>query len=271
MEKETCEKLIPDYVLGKLSSKDGKEFLSCIAKHQDLQERLSEWKNFSTDFDAMDVAPSGQMDATFYSFLDEASSVAHTKEDSPKVKVFSIFQSKIYAPLIAASVMLLIGLFIGKQWASSTIETTNSAITDVEIQASKKETEDVRTQLVISLADQPSAARRLEAISESKKLNTATDKVIEALFKMLNHDQNVNVRLAAVTSLSKYVDNPIVREGLVMSIIQQDSPHVQIALADLMVTLKEKESINSIEQLLDTPNMDAVVKQKLQESINQII
>jgi hypothetical protein len=88
---------------------------------------------------------------------------------------------------------------------------------------------------------------------------------------MLNTDTNVNVRLAAVTSLSKYVENPKVREGLVMSITKQESPLVQIALADLMVTLKEKKSINSMETLLQQPDINIHVKQKLEESIKQII
>ena len=88
---------------------------------------------------------------------------------------------------------------------------------------------------------------------------------------MLNTDSNVNVRLAAVTSLSNYVENPIVREGLVMSIAKQESPMVQIALADLMVKLQEQQSIDSMEELLNKANTNDVVKQKLEESINQII
>jgi len=88
---------------------------------------------------------------------------------------------------------------------------------------------------------------------------------------MLNTDTNVNVRLAAVTSLSKYVDNPKVREGLILSITKQESPLVQIALAELMVTLKEQKSIDSMETLLQKPDINSAVKQKLEESIKQII
>jgi len=51
----------------------------------------------------------------------------------------------------------------------------------------------------------------------------------------------------------------------------QDSPLVQIALADLMVALQEKASVESMKQLLEQPNIDRTVKQKLQESINHII
>lgn len=176
--------------------------------------------------------------------------------------------SRFVMPLLAASLVLLFGFLIGKQ--SNTSNSTE--IVNVEsVNDIKQETNELRTQLVMTLADEQSASKRLQALSEASKLDTATEQVILALFKMLNEDTNVNVRLAAVASLSKYVDNPKVREGLVMSITKQNSPLVQIALAELMVTLKEQTSINSMETLLKKPDINSAVKKKLEESIKQII
>jgi len=270
MESNECRERIPDYVLGKLSSEEETAFLKCIEANEGLQEELNDWREIQSKLDTSE-APSSTMDDSFYAFLDKEVQKESDEQNNKGGKVRRLFGSQFFIPLMAASVMLLFGLFLGKQWGASEIEKGDAMVIDTQIQESKKETEDVRTQLVISLADQTSAARRLEAASEASKLNIATDKVIQALFKMLNEDDNVNVRLAAVNSLSKYVDNPTVREGLVMSIVNQDSPHVQIALAELMVTLKEKESIESIEELLNKPDTNEAVKVKLQESINQII
>ena len=178
--------------------------------------------------------------------------------------------SRFVMPLLAASLVLLFGFLIGKQ--SNTNTTNSTEIVNVEsVNDIKQETNELRTQLVMTLADEQSASKRLQALSEASKLDTATEQVILALFKMLNEDTNVNVRLAAVASLSKYVDNPKVREGLVMSITKQNSPLVQIALAELMVTLKEQTSINSMETLLKKPDINSAVKKKLEESIKQII
>lgn len=271
MESNECRERIPDYVLGKLTSEEEAAFLKCIESNEGLKAEFNDWREIQSNLD-ISQEPSSAMDDSFYDFLEKE---VQKESEEPNTKgggrVRGLFGSQLFIPLMAASVMLLFGLFLGKQWGASEIEQGDALVIDTQIQESKKETEDVRTQLVISLADQTSAARRLEAASEASKLNIATDKVIQALFKMLNEDDNVNVRLAAVNSLSKYVDNPTVREGLVMSIVHQDSPHVQIALAELMVTLKEKESIESIEELLNKPDTNEAVKVKLQESINQII
>jgi len=71
--------------------------------------------------------------------------------------------------------------------------------------------------------------------------------------------------------MAKYAETPEVRMELVKSIGLQDSPLVQIALADLMVALQEKTSIESMKELLEKPDIDTTVKQKLEESINHII
>ncbi len=275
MEAQEFKELIPDYVLGKLTVQQEKEFKAYLKTYPELYKEIEDWEVIKNGLDSNEFEPSESMDVTFYDFLDSQTNANSAIEDSKikqlvnhKPNVFS--RNNVLIPLLAASIMLLFGFFIGKGWneSSATVETK---YVDMDIQESRKETDEVRTQLVMSLADESSASKRLKAVSEASKFDNATDKVIVALFKMLNTDTNVNVRLAAVASLSKYVDNPKVREGLVMSITKQESPLVQIALAELMVTLKEQTSINSMETLLQKPDINSAVKEKLEESIRQII
>ena len=264
MKAQEFEALIPDYVLGKLTQSQDEAFGKYLNEHPNA---LDQWNALKNELEHS-FEPSAKMDATFYNFLNAETN----KDQTPKVVQLetnskpSIF--KKFLPLIAASVMLLLGFFIGKESQPKVVE---PAYNVTEVETMKNETNAVRTELVMTLADESSASKRLQAVSEASKLNNATEKVILALFKMLNTDTNVNVRLAAVSSLSKYVDNPIVREGLILSITKQESPLVQIALAELMVTLKEQKSINSMETLLQKPDINSAVKQKLEESIKQII
>ena len=81
----------------------------------------------------------------------------------------------------------------------------------------------------------------------------------------------IECSLAAIESLTNYLDEPMVREGLVQSIVQQDSPIIQVTLANLMVALQEKESIEPFKTLMRTRELDESVKQKLETSINSII
>ncbi|GAB5399563.1 MAG: hypothetical protein Aureis2KO_11480 [Aureisphaera sp.] len=268
MDKERLHELWPDYVLGQLSDAQRNEIDSYLEEYPEMKIEMSDWDPLLEALDNNWSEPSNNMDAVFYENLN-AQAKAETKDSTTQPKVFRL---NPWFLGVAASVVLVLGFFIGTEW--NTEESTNGETlitTNEKLKAAEEETNELRTQLVISLADQPTASKRLEALSEVKKLDTATDKVIEALFKMLNTDPNVNVRLAAVTSLSKYVENPIVREGLVMSITQQESPLVQIALAELMVTLKEQKSINSMETLLKKPDINEAVKMKLEESIKEII
>ena len=87
----------------------------------------------------------------------------------------------------------------------------------------------------------------------------------------IDNDENVNVRLMAVEALFNFADNPKVRIGLIKSITKQDSPIVQVALADIMVLLQEKGSIEELRKLLDKNNLNESVETKLRNSIKSLI
>jgi hypothetical protein len=91
------------------------------------------------------------------------------------------------------------------------------------------------------------------------------------LFSTLNYDDNVNVRLSAIEALKKYTHISLVREGLISSIANQTSPLVQMELADLMVVLQEKKAVKSFEKLINGKDVNTSAKQKMEESIQNII
>jgi HEAT repeat protein len=93
------------------------------------------------------------------------------------------------------------------------------------------------------------------------------EKVIQALLQTLNNDPNINVRLVTVETLRQFADEPQVREGLIQSITRQESPLVQIALADVMVGLQEKRSVKQLQRLLEQENLDETVKIKIKETV----
>jgi len=71
--------------------------------------------------------------------------------------------------------------------------------------------------------------------------------------------------------LQGYSNLPHVREGLVRSIATQQSPLVQMALAELMVAIQEKSSVNELKKVLDQKNTAKEVKEKIQKSIDVLI
>ena len=133
------------------------------------------------------------------------------------------------------------------------------------------EVQRMREMMVLTLLEQPSATQRLKAVSISTELSQTDEKIYEALLKTLNQDPQVNVRLAALDALLGYADQPLVRQGLIEAIPQQDSPLVQITLAEMMVQLQEKRSVDELRQLLDQQSLNEDAEQEIKKSIQQLI
>jgi hypothetical protein len=125
--------------------------------------------------------------------------------------------------------------------------------------------------MMLSLLQDPSASQRIRAVSYTEDMSTVNIKVIDALLTTLNEDPNVNVRLATLEALGKMAGEPRVREGLVRSIDLQDSPVMQSAIADIMVRLQEKSSVQPLQKLLTRKDLNKMVKIKIENTIQKLI
>lgn len=267
MEHQAFTDLILDYLRGELSPEAKTAFEQHILNNPEAKQEFELLSQTWTGLEK-EVEPSEHMDHNFYAFLDTEVQKQPAPQPSlwERINIFLDEASiRITAKQFALSLaMLLMGIFIGSQFTQT--DTVPSQI----LSSSQEETEAIRSELVMLLIDQPSASKRLQAVNEANKLNAATELIIQALLKTLNNDPNANVRLASLESLANYTDIPAVREGLATSIVHQQAPLVQIALAELMVELQEKGAIESMKKLLERPEIDQTVKQKIEESILQI-
>jgi HEAT repeat protein len=130
---------------------------------------------------------------------------------------------------------------------------------------------DLKEMMMLSLLEKESATDRLKAVSLTQDMDQVSNKVTLALLETLNNDSNVNVRLAALDALKAYAKESAVREELIRSIAKQESPLVQLELAELMAALQAKSSVKELEKLLQDKNTPKEVKKKIQESIQVII
>ncbi|MDW3652731.1 MAG: HEAT repeat domain-containing protein [Bacteroidia bacterium] len=258
-----------DYLSGNLQEEQRDDFEQYLHTHPAAVKEINALKQSWERLHVLQTPePSKSMDQNFYAFLDQE--VDKQKAEKPTFwgrlneYLFERKMSVSMGQLAFAISLLLIGIMLG-----SRMQKGNTPLQQAEA-INGSEVEELRTQLVMSLIEQPSASKRLQAVNEANKLSEITGRIIQALLKTLNNDPNANVRLAALESLVQYIDLPEVREGLATSITHQDSPLVQIALADLMVRLQESGSIEEMKKLLQRPEIDKTVKQKIEESILQI-
>lgn len=138
------------------------------------------------------------------------------------------------------------------------------------LQRTKPTEELLETQLLSRLKHE-SAKDRLQAVHLTKGAEEVSDQVADALLFTLNFDPNSNVRLATLEALYPYVQNPKVRAGLIQSIQNQDAPIVQIALAEMMIALGEKQSIEKLQHWLDDQKTPEEVKAKIRKSITRLL
>ena len=210
-------------------------------------------------FSMESAAPSLSLDDKFYDMLQ--------KEKRP-TNLFSwrnFFAWPDLAPRLAfASVTLILGLVAGYYLRPQESK-------DQEIASVGKELKDLKELMMLSLLEKESVTDRLKAVSLTEEMDQASQKVTSALLQTLNNDNNVNVRLAALDALRGYSEESKVREELIRSIAKQDSPLVQIALAELMAQLQAKSSVTELEKILKNENTPTDVKRKIEESLKVLI
>lgn len=130
---------------------------------------------------------------------------------------------------------------------------------------------ELKEMVLLTLLENPSASERIRGVSYTSEIKTVNKKVIDALLSTLNNDPNSNVRLMTLDALTHYANKPAVREGLVRSITQQESPLVQAALADVMLKLQEKKAVPQLKELLQQKGLNEMVRDKIQQTLTRLI
>jgi hypothetical protein len=158
--------------------------------------------------------------------------------------------------------LLLIGIVVGRFFLPSSNQS--------ELSSLHTEVKEMKEMMMINMLEDVSVSERLKAVSFGNELG-ADEKVIGALLNTLNNDENVNVRLASLEALGKYVQNATVRQGLVGSIKHQTSPMVQVSLAELIVAMQDVEAARDFKALLDQQEVIPEVKENIVKNLEQII
>ncbi|HEY4789391.1 MAG TPA: HEAT repeat domain-containing protein [Bacteroidales bacterium] len=210
--------------------------------------------------------PDSGLTEKFYTMLEEekAKYQFKIKHADRYIWIGQLFEKKKLAVAAVAIGIFFVGWVVGYQFSSNKEYKTQVSNLLNEVHSTQK-------MLMLTLLEQPSATDRLKAINLGSKLPATDNKVTDALLNVLNNDPDVNVRLVALDALSQFSRNPKVRIGLIQSIANQDSPIVQIALANTMVQLQEKRSVKELKKLLEKNNVDETVKKEVKNSINKLI
>lgn len=260
MDKTKIDELVAKYNEGLCDPEELAQVERLIEQGRIQLTDLKELSKLEEHLDRLvEPAPSKQLDQRFYEMLAGETHTVTREQFS-----WSWFSSKAWFPKFSIGVSLIIVGFAG----GMLIQKNSGGHEVVKLSSEVAELKEV---VMLSMLEKESATDRLKAVSLSSEIEGKSKRVTEALIKTLNSDPSVNVRLAALDALQPYAKSPVVREALVRSIANQDSPLVQVALADLMAALQEKSSVTELKKLLQQRSTPKEVKKRIEENIKVLI
>nr|WP_295928506.1 HEAT repeat domain-containing protein [uncultured Dyadobacter sp.] len=272
MNCEYTRDRMTEWLNNNLSKAEQIEVNQHLAQCPDCQEAFEADRQIWNNFEKIRVPePSAAMRDNFYAMLDDF-------KEKEKAAVRFSFESMMesirgfvmpqWTVQVAFSLLLVgLGWVIGNRTSRSK---TSATAYQQQIETLASQVQDMKSTMMLTLLENPSATERLRAVGYTSEIAQADDRVLEALFATLNNDPNVNVRLVTLEALTQYAGNAAVREGLVKSLTSQDSPMVQVALADLMVKLQEKRSVKALRTLLQKEDLNDLVKVKIEQTIKDL-
>jgi len=261
MKCEEYKERLADWHMGRLDTASAAELEQHLNTCADCREALVA-TGFVLDSinNLQDPVPSVQMKVDFRGMLDDFKAA-----EKKKLSVGSI-GPWLLQPRLPLAYGLVILLCIGGAYLVG-----RSSKQDPEVQELHAAPQEQKQTMMLAMLDDPLASERIKAVSYTNDLKKVDDKVIDALFITLNNDPNVNVRLSALEALAALGNHPEVRTGLIKSIPTQDSPVIQLAIADVMLKLQEKGAVSSFRELLKQKGLDDEVKKKVKETITKLI
>lgn len=263
--RKNIEQLIAEFLSGEISDQRMQE-LEQMAKQEGID--LDEFVNIYRQLDVFDVPEtSSQMDENFYKMLKEQKERIENQSNK-WILYWNYFVEALTFPkvprLAYGFMFLLTGLIVGNMLMP------NRGY-EKQINGMSEEMSEMRKLMVLSMIEGKQATDRITAVSYVTEMDKSDKTVIDALFKTLNNDDNVNVRLASLDALIKFTNMPAVRTQLVESLKFQDSPIVLIELASTLIQIQEKNSVQELEKLLKKKDLDPNLRITIEKGIKTLI
>lgn len=246
MIEETRHQQLIEYLDGTLPAGEREEVEKLLTESAEMREALQQLTEVSTRLKrSAEWKPNAALRESFNAALQQEIAAQHTA----RVVFFSPTVYKVAAALVLAILAGGIGFWANNQWREQQ-----------EITQLRNELNETK-QLMLSLVNnQLSASQRMMGVSVANTVTTVDDEITNVLITVLNEDPNTNVRLSALEALSRFYNEPHVKNALVKALGTQQDPMVQIALIQLLVQIKEKTIVPQLENIIDNQQSIKAVK-----------
>ncbi len=255
---------ISEYLEGTLTKEEHTKVAQHISQCKACEQDVVDYQKLFNAFKEEPLkTPSDALEKNFLQLLEE--------EKQNTVKVVSLNKRAIPKNYwgngllkIAASIALLVTAFTAGGYFKSQETQTQLAQVEQERLQLKKTT-------MMSLLENQSASKRIQAVSYIEDFKSPDDAVVAALADRMLHDENTNVRLTAVDALSKFSASTLVKTAFVEALGTEKDPSVQIAIIQNLVKLQEKKAVGPMKKLLEQEDTQPFVKEEINNVLSEII
>ena len=255
MNCERFEERMSDYLAGRSTPELDAHLETCADCRAEAERLRGIWQNLGLIGAGQ---PSRALRGRFYQSLE---AYQHGRETAAQPKQ-PWFRLPVFQ-LAYAALLVLIGVVAGHSLAGG-------GRNAVEVAQLQGEVQNMRQMVTLALLQQQSPSERLRGVDWGTRVDNPDSQVLSALLSTLDHDTNVNVRLAAVDALRKFSEMPLVRRSLDRSLVRQESPLVQVALIDLLVGMRARDAAPGLRSLVNTTNINPDVKERAQWGLEQL-
>jgi hypothetical protein len=269
-----------DYQDGTLPSDESSALRTHLASCPTCQREWSALQEISRKLDAMPAVeePSPRLREQFYAMLE-----THQR-NADSVSPFALARSRIdrfFAALLpstpalqfaGALTALAVGVFVGTRYFQPTASVPaaivdNTAKHEQEIANLKKQMKEMGSLVSASLLLQQSTSERMQTVLATMDLKSPDRKVLSDLVGALAFDPSVNVRLSAVEALAQHADDRLVRAGLLSALPRESSPLVQVAMIELLTSVREPDAVPIFDRISRDETADKDVRESARRAL----
>jgi hypothetical protein len=270
MNCEQLKDLVAGYLAGELSAEARKDFEAHMGGCQGCRTEVTELEaTWSALGFVPDADPGPEMRPRFYAMLEEEKRrLAGSQKVSWSRRAGEWLESwwprRPAAQMAMAAGLLVVGLAAGS-FVNKAPDRSG------EITRLNGEVEQLNQMVSLSFLDRSSSTDRLRGVNWSSRVDEPSGALLTMLSNTLESDPNVNVRAAAVDALSVFRDEPGVVDVLTRSLLQEESPTVQVALIDLLTEIREQRALEALMRFVEMSDVLPPVKEHAETRINDFM
>jgi len=266
MNCREIKQLFPDYLIGDLDTQTQTTVQNHMARCDACREELESLSEIWTKLGVVpDQHPGDSLRTRFYAMLEAYKHGLEQQRSESRRRSFTAWLEQWWPRQPAFQLSLT--LFVLAAGLTAGLLIKGGSPSGEQLSPLRREVNSLRLTMASSLLDNQSASDRIKGINMSAELADPGGDLLGRLLDTLENDDSINVRLAAVDALYLFRDRPGVREGLTRSLSRQESPFVQVALIDLIVSLREQRAVEALRSLLQNENLNTEVKERAEQGL----